>query len=81
MTPDDDLQTDEGVNETSASATDEDTSGEAAGEMGALAAASETGRPTGEYDPAPPLEAGLPRTATDGDDQVGPGQQLEAGEG
>ena len=78
-TPDDDLQAGEGVNEGSAAATDEDaTSG---GDTGALAAASETGRPASEYDPAPPVDAGPPRAATDGDEQVGPGQQLEAGEG
>lgn len=79
-TPDDDLQAGEGVNEGSAAGTAED-SRQAAGNTGALAAASETGRPSSEYDPAPPLDAGLPVTATDRDDQVGPGQELQAGEG
>ena len=80
-TPDDDLQAGEGVNEGSAAATEEDSTEGAAGNTGALAAASETGRPKSEYDPAPPVDAGLPLTATDKGDQVGPGQELEAGEG
>ena len=80
-TPDDDLQAGEGVNEGSAAATDESSDREAAGNTGALAAASETGRPKSEYDPAPPVDAGLPLTATDKDEQVGPGQELQAGPG
>jgi hypothetical protein len=76
-TPDDDLQAGEGVNESSADASAEDSG---RGVAGALAAASETGRPQGEYDPAPPLDTGLPQTRAD-DEQVGPGQELEAGEG
>ncbi|HVM27171.1 MAG TPA: hypothetical protein VM433_05780 [Mycobacteriales bacterium] len=74
----DDLTADEGVNEGSADSTEE--SG-GAGVAGALAAASETGRPKDEYDPAPPLDTALPQTRTDEDGQTGPGQELSAGEG
>lgn len=81
MTERDDLQAGEGVNEGSADSTAEGTPEEGTGVTGALAAASETGRPKDEYDPAPPLDAGLPQTRTDGDEQVGPGQELSAGEG
>jgi hypothetical protein len=79
----DDLITSEGVDEGSADSTAESAEGSegAAGVTGALGAASESGRPKGEYDPAPPLDAGLPMTGTDRDDQVGPGQELTAGEG
>jgi hypothetical protein len=78
-TPSDDLPAGEGVNEASADGTDESTGGR--GVSGALSAASETGRPKGEYDPAPPLDTGLPVTRTDTEGQVGPGQENEVGEG
>ena len=69
---DDDLTAGEGVNEGSADSTEE-----ATGETGALAAASTDSRPEGEYDPSPPLDM-----LTDAaQDQAGPGQQLQAGEG
>jgi hypothetical protein len=78
MSAEKDLQADEGVNEASAASTDEPAEG--AGVTGALAAASATGRPKDEYDPAPPVDTGLPQTRTDAG-QVGPGQEVEAGEG
>lgn len=76
-----DLQADEGVNEGSAASTDEERTDQGQGVSGALAAASESGRPKGESDPAPPVGTGLPQTRSDTDDQVGPGQELSAGEG
>ncbi len=76
-TPDDDLQAGEGVNEGSADSTQET---DGTGVTGELSAASEDGQPKGEYDPSPPVEMGLP-TSTTGAGEVGPGQQLEAGEG
>lgn len=88
MSDSDDLSAPEGVNEGSADSTAEShVSGgsgetdEGTGESGALAAASQTGRPEDEYDPAPPLDTALPQTRTDHDDEVGPGQELSAGEG
>ena len=83
MTENDDLQAGEGVNEGSAAATDEGSgeTNEGQGVAGALAAASQTGRPEGEYDPAPPVDTGLPQTRTDRADQVGPGQEVQVGEG
>lgn len=88
MSQHEDLQAGEGVNEGSAAGTTEShvdgASGqtdEGQGVSGALAAASQTGRPAGEYDPAPPLTAGLPMTGSDHDDEVGPGQELSTGEG
>lgn len=88
MSENDDLITSEGVDEGSrASATESHVDGgsgetdEGQGDAGALAAASQTGRPKGEYDPAPPLETGLPQTRTDHTEEVGPGQELSAGEG
>ena len=73
-----DLTAGEGVNQGSADSTDE--AAGAAGNTGALAAASQDGRPEGEYDPAPPLdmETAGSREAKEGSD---PGQQLQAGEG
>jgi hypothetical protein len=76
----DDLNSPEGVNEGSAESTAESTAQAGGIEGGALSAASEDGRPKGEYDPAPPVDTGLPHTATEAD-EVGPGQELEAGEG
>jgi hypothetical protein len=84
MSENSDLQADEGVNEGSAASTAERHTGETnegQGVSGALAAASQTGRPKGEYDPAPPVDTDLPQTRTDDDDQVGPGQELSVGEG
>jgi hypothetical protein len=76
-TPDDDLQAGEGVNEGSADGTTET---DGAGNTGALAAASESGRPKDEYDPAPPVETGLPGSSgTAG--SLGPGQESQVGEG
>jgi hypothetical protein len=75
---DDELVAEEGVNEGSADSTSE--TNEGAGVSGALAAASETGRPAGEYDPAPPVDTDTPQTRATRD-QVGPGQQVELGEG
>lgn len=75
---DDDLQADEGVNEASADSTGETDGG--AGVSGAPAAASEAGRFKDESDPAPPVDTGLPETRSDAG-PVGPGQQVEAGEG
>jgi hypothetical protein len=73
----DDLNAPEGVNEGSS----DDAATRPGGlKHGALAAASEDSRPKGEYDPAPPVDTGLPHTGTDAD-QVGPGQEVEAGEG
>lgn len=72
---DEELTADEGVNEASA-----DSTAETAGNTGALAAASQDGRPEGEYDPAPPvdMESDDSREARD---KTGDGQQLQAGEG
>ena len=71
-----DLTAGEGVNEASAKGTQE-TAG-ASGETGALAAASQDGRPEGEYDPAPPLDL---VTSEARDAQEGSGQQQQVGEG
>lgn len=76
--PDDDLHAGEGVNEGSADSAGE--TNEGSGVSGALAAASESGRPAGEYDPAPPLDTDTPEIRATRD-KAGPGQQLEAGEG
>lgn len=88
MSENDDLVTSEGVDEGSAASTVEShvqggsgETDEGQGVSGALAAASQSGRPAGEYDPAPPLDTGLPMTGTDRDDEVGPGQELTVGEG
>jgi hypothetical protein len=79
------LEAGEGVNEGSAQATaegpgsggDDGMEARAPGaEGGALAAASGSGHPKGEYDPAPPVDTGLPHTATDGS-AAGPGQELD----
>lgn len=83
--PDDDLLADEGVNAGSAEAIgDPDDTGdgetnEGTGVSGALAAASRSGRPAGEADPAPPLDTDTPEARAAR--ETGPGQQLEAGEG
>ena len=73
-----DLTADEGVNQASAKGTTEEAG--AAGETGALAAASEDGRPEGEYDPAPPLDL-VTDEARDAHERSGTGQQQQAGEG
>lgn len=77
MTSDEkDLTAGEGINQGSADSTQE----EAAGNKGALAAASEDGRPEGEYDPAPPLDLET-SGSREAKEQAGTGQQLAAGEG
>jgi hypothetical protein len=57
-----------------------DESNEGSGVSGALAAASESGRPEGEYDPAPPLDMETSDSRAERD-AASPGQQVEAGEG
>ena len=80
MTADEkDLTAGEGVNEASADSTEEGGSG-AAGETGALAAASEDGRPEGEYDPSPPLDLET-SGSREAKEQSGTGQQSQVGEG
>lgn len=78
----DDLTTSEGVDEGSAASTTEgsDQTNEGSGVSGALGAASRDGEPAGEYDPAPPVETGLPG-GTRADQPLAPGQQLQEGEG
>jgi hypothetical protein len=79
MTESNDLSAGEGVNEGSADATAESAEQHGgSGVTGALRAASEDGAPKGEYDPAPPVETGLPGSSSPAGS---PGQQLEAGEG
>lgn len=75
-----DLTAGEGVNERSADGTDESAEGTGGAVVtGALAAASEDGRPTGEYDPAPPLDVeGASRTEKE---STSPGQESQVGEG
>lgn len=89
MTPDDDLTTREGVDDGSAASSQDGRDGrleqqgtdnDASGVTGALGAASQDGQPAWEYDPAPPLETGLPGSTTPAG-KLAPGQQLEAGEG
>lgn len=90
MTGQDDLTTSEGVDEGSAASASEHSEGgrldqrdcenDGSGVTGALGAASQDGQPAWEYDPAPPLETGLPGSTTPAG-QLAPGQQLEAGEG
>lgn len=90
MTGQDDLTTTEGVDEGSADSTAEsgaehpldqgDSQNDGSGVTGALGAASQDGEPRWEYDPAPPLETGLPGSTTPAG-KLAPGQQLEQGEG